>query len=157
MEKEGRTSSLFQNLHHVALVVENLERSVSRLERLGFGPFVAYPPLREYVQLDAPDAQAFYDLRMMVCEIGPVALQVIEATDSRTIYGAFLRSRGEGIFHLGFRVDDIDAAQAEIGEQGVRILSSGRRADGSGFAYLDTEPELGVTLLLRQSPERRSE
>jgi 4-hydroxyphenylpyruvate dioxygenase-like putative hemolysin len=147
-----RTPSPFKSLHHIALVVENLDDSVARLEGLGFGPFVAYPPLSEYTQLDVPDADAFYDLRIMVCEIGPIALQVIEGKDSNTIYGDFLRSRGEGVFHLGFRVDDIESAEQEARHQGLGILSSGRRADGSGFTYFDTASELGVTLLLRQSP-----
>ncbi len=152
MSDSGRKPSLFTSLHHLSLVVEDLDRTVGRLERLGFGPFVAYPPLREYVQLNVPDAQAFYDLRVKVCEIGPVALQIIEAKDTRTIYGAFLKARGEGVFHLGFRVDDIALAEQEIEAEGVRVLSSGRRADGSGFVYLDTEPELGVALLVRQNP-----
>lgn len=144
--------SLFSRLHHLSLVVADLDASVARLERLGFGPFVDYPPLSEYVELDVPDVRAFQNLRIKVCEIGPVALQVIEARDSDTIYGAFLRARGEGVFHLGFRVDDIDAAERTAREQGARISSRGRRADGSGFSYLDTGSELGVTLLLRQNP-----
>jgi len=142
----------FNTLHHVALVVENLDDSVASLERLGFGPFVAYPPLSEYTQLDVPDPEAFYDLRIKVCEIGPIALQVIEGTDSNTIYGDFLRSKGEGVFHIGFRVDDIDSAEEEVQQKGLSILSSGRRADGSGFTYFETAQEIGVTLLLRQSP-----
>ncbi len=157
MNELAQASSLFDNLHHVAMVVDNLDDSVKRLERLGFGPFVAYPPLSEYTELDVPDVDAFRNLRIMVCKIGAVELQVIEAGNSNTIYGAFLRARGEGLFHLGFRVEDIASAQQEIEDQGLRILSSGRRADGSGFTYLDTAPELGVTLLLRQSPPRAQE
>jgi catechol 2,3-dioxygenase-like lactoylglutathione lyase family enzyme len=140
----------FGELHHVALVVENVERTVQRLERLGFGPFVTYPPLSEYVELDVPDAGAFYDLRIEVCEIGPVALQVIEGR-AGTIYGDFLRERGEGVFHLGFRVDDVDAAQQDVEGRGAAALARGRRADGSGFTYFDTLADLGITLLVRES------
>lgn len=157
MNRPDRTSSPFKSLHHVAIVVENLDNSVEWLERLGFGPFVAYPPLKEYVQLEVPDADAFYELRIMVCEIGPIALQVIEAKDSNTIYGDFLRSRGEGVFHLGFNVDDIETAEQEARSLGLQTLSSGRRAGGSGFTYLDTASELGVTLLLRQTPSSASD
>lgn len=154
MNDPDRKSSAFRNLHHLALVVENLDESVARLEGLGFGPFVAYPPLTEYTRLDVADADAFYGLRIVVCEIGPIALQVIEAKDSNTIYGDFLRDRGEGVFHLGFRVDDIESAEQEVRDQGLRILSSGRRDDGSGFTYFDTASQLGVTMLLRQSPSK---
>ncbi len=145
-------SALFQHLHHVSLVVRSLDSSVARLERLGFGPFVAYPPLEDYVELTVPDAAAFHALRIRVCQLGPVALQVIEAEDDRTIYGSFLETRGEGIFHLGFQVEDIRSAESEARDLGQRILSRGRRRDGSGFTYLDTADALGVTLLVRQNP-----
>jgi len=143
-------STPFDNLHHVALVVQDVDRTVERLERLGFGPFIAYPPLTEYVELDVPDVDAFYDLRIEVCEIGPVALQVIEGREG-TIYGDFLRERGEGVFHLGFVVGDVDAAQQDVEGRGSSVLARGRRADGSGFTYFDTLAELGITLLVREN------
>lgn len=151
MDNSAATAAPFGYLHHVALVVENLDRTVERLEQLGFGPFVAYPPLSEYVELDVPDADAFFALRIKVCEMGPVALQVIEGRRG-TIYGDFLDEHGEGVFHLGFQVDDVDSAQREVASRGSVVLASGRRADGSGFAYFDTLTDLGVTLLVRQSP-----
>ena len=151
MNDRDANPSLFERLHHVAMVVESLDDSVRRLEQLGFGPFVDYPPLAEYTNLEVPDAEAFYDLRIKVCDLGPVALQLIEARDG-TIYGDFFRRRGEGVFHLGFVVDDIDAAEQEAVDRGLEVLSGGRRADGSGFTYFDTASELGITLLVRQSP-----
>jgi len=152
MHEANGTPSLFRSLHHISLVVENLDDIVTKLERLGFGPFASYPPLTDYVQLNVRDAEGFYELRMKVCDLGAITLQIIEAKGSNTIYEEFLTSRGQGIFHLGFQVDDIRAAERASSGLGLRVVSSGRRADGSGFAYLDTEAELGVTLLVRQSP-----
>lgn len=34
----------------------------------------------------------------------------------------------------------------------IKVLSSGRRENGSGFSYLDTASDAGVVLLVRQSP-----
>jgi len=39
--------------------------------------------------------------------------------------------------------------------KGLSIMSNGRREDGSGFAYLETEEKGGVTLLIRQSPSQK--
>ncbi|NQW04010.1 MAG: VOC family protein [Acidobacteria bacterium] len=151
MSTPDRTPSLFTSLHHVSLVVENLDDTLHLLARLGFGPFVDYPPLTDYVRLEVPDVAAFHNLRIKVCQMGPVALQIIEGKDG-TVYGEFLRSKGQGIFHLGFQVDDIGNAEQRLRDQGLQVLSSGRRADGSGFTYIDSESELGVALLLRQNP-----
>lgn len=151
MNDADANRSLFARLHHVALVVENLDDAVARLQALGLGPFLGYPPLREYVSLDVPDVEDFYDLHIVVCDIGAVQLQVIEGAGN-TIYGDFLRSHGQGVFHLGFVVDDIDNAEKQAEGDGLQVLSRGRRADGSGFTYFDTVSELGVALLLRQSP-----
>jgi catechol 2,3-dioxygenase-like lactoylglutathione lyase family enzyme len=145
------TPSPFDTLHHLALVVESLDRAVQRLEALGFGPFVDYPPLEEYTRLNVPDSEAFHALRIKLCRLGPVSLQVIEGRPG-TIYGEFLRARGEGVFHLGFVVDDIESARRDPRVERLPVSSSGRRADGSGFTYFDTASDLGVNLLLRQSP-----
>ena len=108
------------------------------------------------MRLEVPDVDAFHNLRIKVCQMGPVALQIIEAKEG-TVYGEFLRSRGQGIFHLGFQVDDIRSAEQSIRDQGLQVLSSGRRADGSGFTYIDSSNELGVALLLRQNPLSRAD
>jgi len=102
------------------------------------------------VWLASKGSQSLPATRFSVATTSP--LSTPGQKDSNTIYGDFLRSRGEGVFHLGFRVDDIESAEQEAKHQGLGILSSGRRADGSGFTYFDTASELGVTLLLRQSP-----
>lgn len=154
MPPSNAVRPLFDTLHHVSLVVQDLEEAVNRLEAVGFGPFVSYGALEDYVELEVPDAAAFRALRIKVCQIGSVALQVIEARGGNTIYGAFRETRGTGIFHLGFQVEEIRLAEAEARKRGLRVLSRGRRPDGSGFSYLDTLDELGVVLLLRQSSGR---
>jgi len=132
---------------------------MNRRERLyssvGIGPFESYPPIREYVRVDVPDESAFYNLQIRVAQIGPVSLQIIQPPEGRTIYGDFLENRGEGVFHLGFRVDDIEKEEACLKKLGLEVLSSGRRGDGSGFTYFDTAAIGGVNLLIRQNPPEK--
>jgi len=49
-------------------------------------------------------------------------------------------------------VNDISTAASTIEAMGLQVLSSGRRENGSGFSYLNTASDAGVTLLVRQSP-----
>ena len=60
-----------------------------------------------------------------------------------------LDTKGEGVFHIGFEVDDADAAEARARGQGLPVLMRGRRANRTGFTYYATADQAGVTLLTR--------
>jgi catechol 2,3-dioxygenase-like lactoylglutathione lyase family enzyme len=142
----------FSELHHLSLVVRNIDAAVRFLESLGIGPFFEYPPMTEYTTLNVPDKDGFFNTVIKCVQIGPVQLQLVQPGDGRSIYKDFLEKNGEGVFHLGFVVPNIDTAEAEVKNMGLEVISSGRRANGSGFAYFDTAEKCGVTLLVRQSP-----
>ena len=64
----------------------------------------------------------------------------------------FLDERGEGVFHLGFTVPNVDAAEAAQQDNGIAVLMRGRLHDHSGFTYFDTaDKSAGVVLEIRQS------
>ena len=142
----------FSNIHHISVVVKNMEKAVEFYTAIGIGPFVDYPPMREYVELKVPDTEGFYNLKIKVAQCGPIQLQLIQPGEGESLYKDFLNEKGEGVYHIGFVVDDINQADPEIEKLGLDVISSGRREDGSGFSYLDTAQEAGVTLLIRQSP-----
>jgi catechol 2,3-dioxygenase-like lactoylglutathione lyase family enzyme len=142
----------FSTLHHLSLVVRDMDAAVRFLESLGIGPFFDYPPMTEYTRLDVPDKDGFFNTVIKCVQIGPVQLQLVQPGEGRSIYRDFLEKNGEGVFHLGFVVPDIDRAESEVKAMGLKVVSSGRRANGSGFAYFDTAGRCGVTLLVRQSP-----
>ncbi len=142
----------FSELHHVSVVVKDIDAAQAFYESIGFGPFVDYPPMKEYTKINVPDEEGFYDLTIRCAQMGPVQFQLIQPGEGESLYRTFLEEKGEGVYHLGFVVDDIDGAEATVKEMGVLPVSSGRRENGSGFSYLDTAEKGGVTLLIRQSP-----
>jgi len=155
MKQVDTEKSPFSQLHHIAIVVKDIDRAVKYYSSLGIGPFQPYPPMRDYVKVNVPDKEAFYKLTIRQAQIGPVALQLIQPGEGRTIYKDFLDRNGEGVFHLGFVVEDVDKEEAKLKEQGLKVLSSGRRANGSGFTYFDTSANAGVVLLIRQNPPKK--
>ena len=152
MNNQNPEKSPFSELHHVSIVVRDIEESVRYYTSIGIGPFVEYPPMREYTKINVPDEEGFYNLRIMVARIGAVDLQLIQPGEGESLYKKHLEKKGEGVYHLGFVVDDIEEAEAEVRKKDLNVISNGRRDDGSGFAYLDTAEKGGVTLLIRQSP-----
>lgn len=141
--------SAFSKLHHLCVVVHDIDRAQAFYESVGIGPWHDYPPLREYTELDMPDPDGFRALKYRYAWIGEQQLQLCEPGPEPTPQRRFLDERGEGVFHVGFEVPDADAAEAQVA---ARPLMRGRRANGSGFTYFDTAEQAGVILEIRQSP-----
>ena len=147
----GKKTPPFSKLHHLSVVVRNLEKAVKFYESIGIGPFEDYPLLTEYIKLNVPDETGFFNLKFKVAQVGDIQIQLCQPGEGKSPYKDFLEKKGEGVYHLGFVVDQVDDSETELKKLGLKVLSSGRRADGSGFSYLDTAQEAGVTLLIRQS------
>jgi methylmalonyl-CoA/ethylmalonyl-CoA epimerase len=142
---------IFGKPHHICIVVKDIEKTKSYYESIGIGPWVDYPPLVEYTKLNVMDEKGFFATRFVYTHIGNLQLQLAQPGEGKTIYKDFLEMKGEGVFHIGFEVDDVDAVEKQLTDNKMQVLASGRRDDGSGFSYLDTREGAGVTLLVRQT------
>jgi methylmalonyl-CoA/ethylmalonyl-CoA epimerase len=145
-------SGPFTKLHHVCVVVHDIDSAERFYESVGIGPWVDYPSLEAFTELDVPDPDGFRGLRYRYTWIGDLQLQLCQPGPGETPQRRFLDERGEGVFHVGFEVPDADAADADAAARGVRVLMRGRRENGSGFSYYDTADRAGVILEIRQSP-----
>lgn len=143
---------IFQELHHVCMVVRNIGNAVRYYESLGIGPWHDYPPLDQFTVLDVPDRDAFMGLVFKWTNIRNTQLQLCQPGPGDSPQRRFLHARGEGVYHLGFSVPDCDAAEAEGVAAGLSVSAKGRRPDASGFTYFRT-PEAAVTLEVRASPK----
>ena len=152
IEGNSHKKSPFSNLHHLSIAVRDMDEAIRFYTSIGIGPFEDYPPLKEYTKIDVPDEVGFRNLKIKVVQIGPIQIQLIQPGEGKSLYKDFLEKKGEGVYHLGFAVDDVNHSEAELKKLGLRVISSGRREDGSGFSYLDTAGKGGVTLLIRKSP-----
>ncbi|CAA0143684.1 methylmalonyl-CoA epimerase [Tenacibaculum maritimum] len=63
-------------------------------------------------------------------EVGPNKIELLEATNPESPIAKFIEKKGEGIHHIAFAVDDI---QAEI-----------ERLQGEGFTVLNKKPKKGA-------------
>jgi catechol 2,3-dioxygenase-like lactoylglutathione lyase family enzyme len=156
MDKDELKNEVFNKLHHISIVVRDAEKAQKYYESIGIGPWVEYPPMKEYVNINVPDEDGFYNLKIKCVQIGPIQLQLVEPGQGDSLYRDHLEEKGEGVFHIGFEVNDIGTIDSRIEAMGLNVLSSGRRENGSGFSYLDTASDAGVVLLVRQSPPENS-
>ena len=144
--------NLFDKIHHICLVVRDIEEKIKYYESIGIGPWKEYPPLSDYTDIEAPNIEGFMSLKYMVAQVGDVQIQLVQPSKIDSPQKRFLDTHGEGVYHIGFVVDDVNKREAAAKKKGLKVLSRGRRPDSSGFNYFDTKEEAGVVLLIRQSP-----
>ena len=140
----------FHQLHHICLVVHDIDKTQAFYESAGIGPWQDYPPLTEYTDLEVPNREAFRSLRYRVVDLDNVQLQLCQPPQDDCPQRRFLDTHGEGVFHLGFE-SDVRPAVDQAAELGIDVLMRGQRDNGSGFVYFDTEDGAGVVLLARKT------
>jgi catechol 2,3-dioxygenase-like lactoylglutathione lyase family enzyme len=145
----------FDKLHHICIVVADIDKAQAYYESIGIGPWRAYPPMMEYVDLSVPNPNAFMELKYRVCNLPNIQLQLCEPSNEPSPQRQFLDTKGEGVFHLGFEVSDADGAETEAKIAGLVPLMRGRRDDRTGFTYYDTSEAAGVVLLTRATPQAK--
>ncbi len=142
-------ADITKKLHHVCIVVCDIDKTQAYYESIGIGPWEAYPALAEYEDLDVPNPQGFLKMQYRICNLPSIQLQLCQPSEDPTPQRKHLDSKGEGVFHLGFEVTDADAAEIEAKGRGLPVLMRGRRANRTGFTYYDTADKAGVVLLTR--------
>ena len=147
-------------LHQVGVIVRDLEQAMRNYwERFAIGPWRVYtygPPLVK--EMTYHGRRQDYRMRIALCWVGPLMIELIQPLEGPSIYEDFLREHGEGPHHVLTYVDDFDAAVRGMAERGYAMLQSGRgygvHGDG-GYAYFDTVAELGLILEVSQVPTER--
>jgi len=84
--------------------------------------------------------------------LGETEIELLESTAPDGPIGKFIEARGQGIQHIAFRVDDIEAALAELKAKGVRLIDEKPRygAGGAKIAFLHPKATGGVLIELCQ-------
>jgi len=143
-------SELFKKLHHICIVVKDLDATVSYYERLGVGPWFDYPKSGSYVEFEVPNQEASKAMRYKCVNLDNVQIQLCEPGTLDSPQARFLRERGEGVYHLGFEAADMAQAEAQGKTLGLDVIARGRREDGGGFCYYDTRDKAGTVLEVRK-------
>ena len=82
--------------------------------------------------------------------VGESEVELLESTAPDGPIAKFIERKGEGMQHVAFRVEDIDAALAELKEKGVRLIDEKPRrgAGGARIAFLHPKATNGVLVEL---------
>ncbi len=87
-------------------------------------------------------------VRTAFLPVGDSEIELLESTDPEGPIGKFIAAKGQGVQHIAFRVDNIDAALAELKAKGVRLIDETPRygAGGARIAFLHPKSTGGVLI-----------
>ena len=78
-------------------------------------------------------------------------VELLEGTAPDSPVSKFIEAKGEGIHHLAIRVDDLEAALAELKEKGVRLIDEKPRKGAGGALIAVIHPKATGGSLLELS------
>ena len=150
MGKSRPAASPFSKLIQVGVVVKDLDKTVERLSSLGIGPFTPMPL--------PPDAEQWFrgkplDAKFKIsgAKLGEIVLELIQPVEGESPHQEFLDTKGEGIQHIAFAVDNLDQEVAKLTKKGVDVLLKANLGN-IRVAYLD----LGIGGLVMELLQRKS-
>ena len=118
-----------RGIHHVGFAVDDLDEAVRTYERLLGGRLEH----RERVDEQGVEAASL--------RIGDGRVELLAALDDDTPVGRFLASRGPGMHHVAYAVDDVGTALAALAGEGVELIDPEPRRGMFGLEVAFVHPD----------------
>ena len=130
---------MIKRVNHVAIAVKNLDEALKTFENL-LGHKAAQVK-------EVPDQK----IKAAMIHVGDVEIELIQPTDPGTGVAKFLESKGEGVHHICFEVDDVDKELQAMAAKGVDTIDKkGRPGLAGKIGFLHPKSAKGVLIELAQ-------
>ena len=118
-----------RGIHHVGVAVVDLDEAVRTYERL-FGGRLEH---RARVEDQGVEAASI--------RVGDSRVELLAALGDDTPVGKFLATRGPGMHHVAYEVDDVRSAVADLAEAGAELIDAAPRAGMFGLEVAFVHPD----------------
>ena len=135
---------LLTEIDHVAIAVHDLEAAIAYYES-AFGARVHH---REVVERDGVEEA--------LLKVADSYIQLTTPTRPDSPIATFLSKRGEGIHHVGYRVDDCAQALASVIAAGGKPIDAAPRTGSRGTTVAFVHPKGSFGTLIELVQERTS-
>jgi methylmalonyl-CoA/ethylmalonyl-CoA epimerase len=133
---------MLRKIEHVALAVSDMDAAIAHYRDV-WGLEVQH---REHVE-DQGVEEAMLSL-------GESHLQLLAPVGADTTVARFLDRRGEGLHHIAYEVDDLEAALGDLKAKGIELIDEAPRQGGRGHmvAFVHPRDNHGLLVELIQRP-----
>jgi len=127
-----------KKIEHVGIAVKKLSVSIPLFEKL-----LNTPCYKTEVLPQEQVNTAFF-------ETGENKIELLEAYGTGSVIDKFIEKRGEGLHHIAFQVDDLEAEMARLKEEGFILLNETPKegADNKMICFLHPKDTNGVLIEL---------
>jgi methylmalonyl-CoA/ethylmalonyl-CoA epimerase len=127
---------LLTEIDHVAIAVNDLEAAIAYYEAT-FGATVDH---REVVESDGVEEA--------LLKVADSYIQLLTPTRDDSPVAKYLERKGEGLHHIGYRVDDCGAALDAVKAQGGRVIDEAPRPGSRGTTVAFVHPKAAFGTLI---------
>ncbi len=122
------------HIEHIGIAVKSLEEAIPYYEHLLGTTCYAIEEVK-----DQRVKTAFF-------KIGQTKIELLESTDPEGPVGKFIEKKGEGIHHIAFAVNGLEASLEEAKAAGIKLIDEKPRkgAEGMHIAFLHPKSTFGV-------------
>ena len=133
-------TSFLTEIDHVAIAVNDLDAAIAWYEEV-FGAIVVH---REVVESDG--------VSEALIKVADSYIQLLTPTRPDSPVAKYLEKKGEGLHHVGYRVNDCEAALASVKAYGGRLIDEAPRPGSRGtmVAFVHPKTSFGTLIELVQ-------
>ena len=126
-------------IDHIGIAVKNLAESSKLYELLG-------------IKSTGTEEVAEQKVKVAFFPVGDSEVELLESTVPDGPIARYIEKNGEGMQHIALRVDDLEAALAELKAKGVRLIDEKPRygAGGARIAFVHPKSFGGILLELSE-------
>ncbi len=96
---------------------------------------------RDLLGIQVADTVAGKAMNMAFLPVGETQLELLEPVDPESAIGKFIERRGEGIHHICFEVDDIEATLKKLEDAGLELIDKTPRVNAHGRKVAFVHPK----------------
>lgn len=128
-------------VEHIGLAVKNLESSIRLFEKL------LNSPCYKTERVESEKANTAFFIK------GETKIELLQSIDENGVIAKFIEKKGEGMHHIAFEVDDIEAEMKRLQLEGFVLLNEQPKhgADNKLVCFLHPKSTNGVLIELCQT------
>jgi methylmalonyl-CoA/ethylmalonyl-CoA epimerase len=135
---------MFQIVDHIGFAVHDVEEAIAFYTQ-AFG-------LTEWERISLPERH----MAVGVARLGDTLLELIAPTSEEAAFAKFLKDKGPGVHHIAYRVEDINAALADLQARGIPLIDKTPRPGIHNTLIAFVHPKAGGQSVLVELVQHQS-